>query len=188
MDFQLGKYFIQAVSPIDFVVNARLLPIFNQYKDVITDDYWTKNQAESDNAFRGMIAMYAPFFWACYDDEGNCIGFIYLNDWRNGRHSCAIHIVIDEAYRGHVVISSIKRFLNMVFNYLGVRRVEGCSPIYNKKCIAFMKISGLKEEGVNKGASLKNGKPLDYVMFGLTKEMYNGKTTSTANSSSFSPL
>ena len=164
-NYILGDYQIQSVKSTDFVVQTRILPIFNKYKEIITDDFWPRDKDKSDEDFKQLIDMHTPYFWACYDDKGECIGYIFLSHWMYGKFSCSMHIVIDEKYWGKIVLNSVKKFLDILFNTIGIYRMEALVPLYNTRCKALMKYAGMKTTVMK----------ILLAIYGLTKEIYNGR-------------
>ena len=165
MKLQVGEYTFKTVHPDEFIVEHKLIPIFDKYKEITVDDYWPTEKEASDKQFRDLIALCYPWFFACYDEKGNCGGYFYLCDWRNTYHSCALHLCIDEKYHGKPIIKSIRHLYKILMKDFNIFRIEGCLPVYNKKGIAFAKLCGATIEGIQRGASIKNGKPLDYVTY-----------------------
>lgn len=108
--------------------------------------------------------------------DGNSIGGINLNsiDERNGTFS--IGIVIDKGYRGKGYGTSamkillkyafLERRLNKFNNYV----LEG-----NEGSAKMMRKLGCVQEGIRRQVVYTNGKYLDFILFGLTKEEFIAK-------------
>ncbi|MEF2248051.1 GNAT family N-acetyltransferase [Paenibacillus sp. IITD108] len=114
--------------------------------------------------------------------DGNSIGGINLNsiDERNGTFS--IGIVIDKGYRGKGYGTSamkillkyafLERRLNKFNNYV----LEG-----NEGSAKMMRKLGCVQEGIRRQVVYTNGKYLDFILFGLTKEEFIAKKMEKCN-------
>ena len=168
LGFEVDGFTFQSVFPDEFIVDCSIIPLFNRYRDTLIDDYW--DIENSDEKFRDLIARMCPYFFVIYSDKGEFVGYIFLSDWRAGGTTCAFHIVIDEKHHGLDVLRKTKGVVDKFFNDYNIKRIECTIPVYNKKTIAFAsRIIGAKFEGIQKGATQKMGKPLDYACFALVK-------------------
>jgi hypothetical protein len=93
LGFVVDGFLFESVFPDEFIVDSFIIPLFNKYRDTITDDYWDVDN--SDNNFKALIGRMSPYFFAIYSDCGNFVGYIFLSDWRAGGTTCAFHILID---------------------------------------------------------------------------------------------
>ncbi|PAD32679.1 GNAT family N-acetyltransferase [Paenibacillus sp. 7523-1] len=114
--------------------------------------------------------------------NGESIGGINLNsiDERNGTFS--IGIVIDKEYRGKGYGTSA---MNILLKYAFLERrlhkfndyvLEG-----NEGSARMMRKLGCVQEGVRREVAYVNGKYLDYILFGLTKDEFIEKRSEGSN-------
>lgn len=163
-DFSIDGYLFKSTKPTDFIVQSSIVPLFNKYKSVITDDYWV----DSPETFLRLIQIASPYFWSCFNENGTFVGYMFLLDWKSSGTCCEFHIVIDEKYHGQTVHKVAKKVSKELFSRFNIKRIACTIPCYNKKTIAFAKrVLGAKFEGIHRAFSLKNGKPLDYHVYAL---------------------
>ena len=166
VDFVCEGFQFVSVEPNDFIVDTKILPLFNRYKDIIMDDYWDGK----DESFRDIIKLTFPYFFATFSPKGDFVGYIFLSDWRAGGTTCAFHIVVDEKYHGDTMKVFAPKVADKLFDKFNLRRIDCTIPIYNKRVRAFAEyVLKAKFEGVQKARSMKNGKPLDYLMYAIVK-------------------
>lgn len=169
-DFIVDNYLFKSLTSSDFIVDSKVEPLFNKYKDIWTDDYWI----DTPQSFKNLITCAAPYFWAIFNEEGTFIGFMFLYDWKAGGTSAQFHIIIDDKFHGKPVHKVAKKVANELFERFGILRIDCTIPVYNRHAMAFAEfILKAKFEGIHKGYSMKNGKPLDYYVYALTN--YGGE-------------
>ncbi|WP_010275754.1 GNAT family N-acetyltransferase [Paenibacillus senegalensis] len=105
--------------------------------------------------------------------EGESIGGINLNsiDERNGTFS--IGIVIDKEYRGKGYgTSAMKILLKYAFLERRLNKFNDYVLEGNKGSEKMMRKLGCVQEGVRRQVVYINGKYLDFIMFGMTKDEF----------------
>jgi RimJ/RimL family protein N-acetyltransferase len=166
LDFEIEGFTFKSIDPYDFVVDSAVIPLFNKHKNILMDDYWDGK----DESFRDLIKLVSPYFFVIFNPTGKFIGYIFLSDWRAGGTTCAFHIVIDDKYQGKDVKTCASKTADKLFEKFKLRRIDCTIPIYNKKVRAFAEyVLKAEFEGVQKARSIKNGKPLDYLMYAIVK-------------------
>ena len=143
-----------------------MIPLFNKYKNIVTDDYWDSEFG----SFKDLIRLVSPYFFAMFTPKGNFCGYIFLSDWRAGGTTCAFHTVIDEDSQGKDVKTCASKVADKLFEKFKLRRIDCTIPVYNRKVRAFAEyVLKANFEGIQKARSMKNGKPLDYLMYAIVK-------------------
>lgn len=107
--------------------------------------------------------------------EGKSIGGINLNsiDERNGTFS--IGIVIDKEYRGNGYgTSAMKILLKYAFLERRLNKFNDYVLEGNEGSAKMMKKLGCVQEGVRRQVVYINGRYLDFILFGLTKDEFVG--------------
>ena len=97
---------------LPFVMN-----LFNEYKDLLTDDYYPKNQEELVYFLLNEINSLYPWFLIILNPENEPIGVTFISHWHGNKtkyHSCQIHAVFEKKYWG----TPVKEASNQLFNYL----------------------------------------------------------------------
>ena len=113
--------------------------------------------------------------WAIYTNQGALIGTTGINGIDRINKKCSWGIFIgDKNYWGQGLGTDVLRIiLKYAFNKLKLNRVElGVFP-HNPRGIRCYEKCGLKVEGVKRQAIRKNGKFIDDIIMGITKDDYN---------------
>jgi len=145
------------------------LKLFSEYKELIIDDYYPKDNLDLILYLIDEINSLFPWFLVCLVDE-NPIGVIWLSHWHGGdkeHHSCQLQAFMDKKYWGEVTKKATIELFKILFNNIGLKRIQMEIPEYNKLARAFAKRMGFKHEGTIRNATLKNGKPLNHCLYGL---------------------
>lgn len=165
-DFVIEGYLFESITSDDFVVDSKVVPLFNKYKDILTDDYWI----DDISTLKSLIDFLSPYFFVVYTETGEFCGYIYLSNWRSHGTCCAFHIVLDEKFHGSRTRKSARKIADKLFEKFGIRRIDCTIPIFNRQTIAFAQhVLKAEFEGCFKGLSIKNGKPLDYLVYAIVK-------------------
>lgn len=107
------------------------------------------------------------------DFKGNCIGEINLSsiDERNGTFS--IGIVVDKESRGMgYAIRAMKILLRYAFFERRLNKFNAYILEGNEASSRMMKKIGCIQEGVRRQMAYINGKYMDFILFGLTKDEF----------------
>lgn len=164
-----GKFENQEYLP--FILN-----LFSKYKNILLDDYYPENSPDLVSYLINEINHTYPWFLICII-EGNPVGVIWVSHWHGKEggkyHSCQIHSCVDKKYRGKITSDALDVFLNFLFNKLGLERIQMEIPEYNHNACAFAKRTGFFQEGIVRCATLKDGMPVNNVLFSKLKGEYN---------------
>lgn len=161
-------------------VNHEYLPfilnLFSRYKDILIDDYYPKDPLDLISHLIDEVNQLYPWFLVVVKNDAP-IGVVWVTHWHGADtssqtpkyHSCQIHSYMDKKFWGKPTKDALKELLNILFNQLGVERVQMEIPDFNHKACAFAKRMGFTQEGIVRCATIKNGKPVNNVLFGILK-------------------
>jgi len=167
-DFVIDGYLFKSTQVEDFIVNSKVIPLFIKNIDIIADDYW--DRANSDILFKQLIDLVTPYFFTIYNEKGAFIGYMFLSDWRGGGHTAAFHTTITREAQGTTTNKVAKKVAQELFTRFDLNRIDCTIPIYNRKTMVFAsRCLKCEFEGIKKGLSQKNGRPLDYAVYALTR-------------------
>lgn len=175
-DINQGKFENQQFLPF-------ILTLFDKYKNVLIDDYYPKDSSQLISYLINQINELYPWFLICLIDD-KPIGTVWVSHWHGGivesgkfkYHSCQIHSYIDKKYWGKTTNFITNEFLNILFDSYDIERVQMEIPQYNHKAQAFAKKMGFTQEGIVRCATIKDGKPINHILFSKLKgEHLNGK-------------
>jgi len=82
----------------------------------------------------------------------------------------SVHIAILKKYRGIKTISAVREFMSWFIGAKSLYKLNAEVPEYNTTAIKLAKHFGFTEEGTNKKSIMKNGKLINQVRLGITKE------------------
>lgn len=159
--------------------NANYLPfvigVFNQYKRVLVDDYYPKEEQLVVKHIIDEINTLYPWFMVITLEQ-KPIGCVWASHWHGNAekiHSCQIHFFMHKKYWGNITMQATLALLDILFNQYKIERVQIEVPDFNAKAIAFAKRIGFKQEGIVRCATIKDGKPLDHLLFSLLRTEYS---------------
>lgn len=154
-----------------------IISLFAQYKNILIDDYYPKDKVDLLLYLIDEINSLHPWFLLCLMDN-EPIGVVWATHWHgNGKkyHSCQIHSYVDKKYWGTPLKKATDALLDLLFINYGLERVQMEIPENNHKAVAFAHKTGFTREGVVRCASIKDGKPLNNILFSKLKgEHFNG--------------
>lgn len=111
-------------------------------------------------------------------------GIYYLAAWENGTiagmfvvfplngATVDAHSSILPGFYGKESIEAGKKAIDWVFNNTSTLKINGTTPIYNKKALKFSESIGFEREGINKKSFMKGGTLYDQIYFGLEREKW----------------
>ena len=109
------------------------------------------------------------YYLAIYDDSdiAGIFAFVVINGITLDGHTNIL-----PRFRGEKSIEAARLGLKWVFDNTKFVKINGSTPIYNKRAIAFNKKIGFEVEGINKGSIMKDGKLYDQIYFGLERSKW----------------
>lgn len=166
-------------------VNVQYLPfiltLFEKYRNILSDDYYPQEESELVNYLIEEINSLYPWFLICLKD-GEPIGTVWISHWHgtaNRYHSCQVHSYLDRKFWGKPAREAMDELLDILFNHIGVQRVQMEIPEFNRKAVGFAEKMGFVREGTVRCATIKDGKPLNHVLFSKLKGEHHGKKQDT---------
>jgi UDP-4-amino-4,6-dideoxy-N-acetyl-beta-L-altrosamine N-acetyltransferase len=154
---------------LEKTMHWRMLPEVTKY--LYTDPQLTFN--DQVTWFRKISKDPTAMYWIINFD-GNDIGVLYLYDidWINSRCGWAYYIG-ETGYRGSGIGSNLEcNVYDFVFKELKLNKLWCEVLANNQKVIELHKKYGSEIEGVLKEHIIKQGKPLDVVRMGITKNKW----------------
>lgn len=149
-------------------INTEYLPfvidLLLKNKRLLTDDYFPQEEGELLDFLVEEINSIYPWFVVGILD-GQPLGAAWFTHW-HFPHSCQLHACIDRKFWGKTSLFAMEELLKFLHQNTGVVRVQMEIPEFNKIAVNYAKKAGFLEEGLIKCATLKNGKPLNHVLFG----------------------
>ena len=152
-----------------------VLKLFSEYKELLIDDYYPKDNLDLILYLIDEINSLFPWFLVCLVDE-NPIGVVWLSHWHgdnNKHHSCQLQAFVDKKYWGEVTKKAMNELIRILFQNIGLKRIQMEIPEYNRLARAFAERMGFSQEGVVRNATLKNGKPLNHYLYGLVAKAHS---------------
>ncbi|OGI18955.1 MAG: hypothetical protein A2287_07160 [Candidatus Melainabacteria bacterium RIFOXYA12_FULL_32_12] len=151
-----------------------ILNLFSRYKDVLIDDYYPKDTFDLISYIVDEINQLYPWFLLISVDD-NPVGVVWISHWHgtpDKYHSCQLHSYIDKKYWGKTTRNILDELLNILFNEIGVERVQMEIPEFNHKACAFAKRMGFIQDGIIRCATMKDNKPVNNILFSKLKGEY----------------
>lgn len=91
-----------------------------------------------------------------------------------------VHAVNSVCYQMHTCLlpriwgdgaaQAAKLLGDWVFNEMNCMKLITAVPAYNRAAFRFAKAGGMTQEGINRASFMRNGKLIDQIMLGVTKE------------------
>lgn len=164
LDFETG-------AGVDYL--PKVLMLFFKNKDWMLDDYY---QPEIDILIN-FIKAFVPNFYIVLNDD-TFMGFIYLSHFsgnNENKHSCEISACCVPEFWGKRNREFLKLFTDYLHETEKYIKIIAKTHPKNRSCIKILEDCGFKKEGWIKGATLKNGRLSDLLLFGkIRKDFLNG--------------
>jgi len=154
---------VERVDDVEIIKSIMLHP---EIWPTISEDNFTQEEYEPD--------VYVDFWLGAFVD-GDCIGLFRFHSL-NGV-TVQIHIQILPEYREKFAMESVKHMWKWLLDQedTPLIKVVASIPIIYPNVIKFALANGFKEEGINRMSYKKNGKIVDQLWLGITKEEIKGE-------------
>lgn len=148
-----------------------ILNLFSRYKNVLVDDYYPEDTFDLISFIIDEVNQLYPWFLVVFSDDIPA-GVIWISHWHGNPekyHSCQIHSYMDKKFWGKTTKNALNELLNILFNQVGVERIQMEVPEFNIKACAFAKRMGFSQEGIIRCATMKDNKPINHILFSKLK-------------------
>lgn len=130
--------------------------IWPHVHDDSTPDDWTPTDADS-------------FYWMLVTLDSGDVGGVFLahplNTYCYEMHTC----MLPHTW-GAQAAAAAQMLAGHVFNELGAHKLVTNVPAYNRAARRFAIAGGMQQEGINRVSFMKNGRMIDQIMLGITKQ------------------
>lgn len=146
-----------------------IIDMFMTYKNNLIDDYFPLNNLQT--GILEEIDALAPWFFIILKNDVPA-GAVWLSHWHGNKtknHSCQMHGFLNKKFRGKTGLLIANTFIHTLFNIIEVQRIQMEIPEFNHPAKAFAERLGFSKEGIIKCATIKDGQPVNNVLYAKLK-------------------
>jgi RimJ/RimL family protein N-acetyltransferase len=150
-----------------------IIECFKENADALTNDF----DADPIERLAADMKRCSKWYFALTGIDNVFGGVCFLDNWQGTPehpHSCDLNGYTNkkDAYRSFIVINAI---IELLFKIVKVERI-GARIMTNNKLAKHTAVRhGFKLEGVERNATMKNGKPMDVCVYSILKGEYDGR-------------
>lgn len=147
--------------------------LYLKYSKYLDDDF-ACDEKPIYRYFLENIEKLSPYFWIITDEKTNqSAGFVYLDKLTGNSktiHSAEVSACFFKKFWGDFTYDTAKKFFNLCFNTLGLKKVKALIYPQNFRVKTLLKKCGFQKEGYLKSETVCCGKLQDIEVYSLIKE------------------
>lgn len=150
----------------------KVVSLVERYRNLLFDDYFLDCNESVSDSLVSFIAKTMPYFWIITVNNGEMIGFVYLDDWTGSstkRHSAAVTTCISPEYWGKFTKFAGKRFVKYVFKHYKLKKLRAQVYSTNTNAVALLKKLGFSYEATLKSETIVRSNPIDIDLYSIIK-------------------
>ncbi|MDD3325375.1 MAG: GNAT family protein [Sulfurospirillaceae bacterium] len=154
-----------------------VIALAEKYKKQLFDDYFFDDNKNFPKFILNLIEHVSPCFWLITRNDGDFIGFVFLDDWQGSKsrlHAASVTTCICKKYWGCFTKKAGKRFINYVFSKYKLKKIKAEVFSSNHYSVGLLKKLGFSKEADFLQETLLNGTPIGVSVYSII----NNKRTS----------